>query len=127
MSGGVINLLDKTHNSNLPGGATTAQVSKSFYDPIGLLGGGGDQLFSKIGLTGKGKTPDVVDTAVVSSSPRADAAKAAADAAAAANTSTAETKRRRANSSLSATGGRGVTGAASTSSSLAYGKPTLGA
>lgn len=122
MSGGTTAILDKTHNSNLPGGATTDQVRKSFYDPLGLLGGGGDQLWSKAGLTGKGKTPDVVTTDV-----KGDAARAAAAAAATANQSSAESKRRRAGSSLSATGGRGVTGTASTSSSLAYGKPTLGA
>lgn len=121
LSGGATAVLDETGNSNLPGGATTNQVRKSFYDPLGLFGGGGDQLWSKAGFTGKGKTPDVV-----TQDPAADAARAAAEAQARTNRAAVVTRGRRANSSLTSTSPSGTTMGGGVASSLSYGKRSLG-
>lgn len=120
LSGGGTKLLDMTGNDNLPGGATTDQVRKSFYDPVGLFGGGGDQLWSKAGFTGGADTPDVITR-----DPVAEEASARNAAGKAANAAKADRRRRAKASSLLAAGGEG--GLIKPSGSLlAQGKTTLG-
>lgn len=74
-------------------------------------------------LFGGGDTPT---PQVVQQDPKGDQAKAEAEAASKANSERAARKRTTQSSSLLATGAQGVTGDASTSSVLAYGKDKLG-
>lgn len=98
--------------------------AKSFYDPAGIYGGGGDQLHAKLGLGVKPETPDVISTArETARDPEAEDAEAKQGATRASNAKIAQKRARaRASSLLAAGGERGVT-----TSLLAQGKTTLGA
>jgi hypothetical protein len=96
--------------------------AKSFYDPAGFFGGGGDQLHAAIGLGVKPKTPDVVTR-----DPVAEEATAKTEAAKASNAAVIERKRRAKGSSLLAAGReQGANTNEGSPTLLAQGKTQLG-